>query len=132
MNGRADTKSCGSQKLETLDLVMNESLRLVTPLPLNMRQTARDTDLLGYYLPAGTNVSTWPGMNHWLPELWTEPKKFDPERLTEPEPSTSGTAALSRPSAVVFGQLEIKTVIHRLLRKYRLEVTRPDYKARWD
>jgi len=56
----------------------------VTPLPLNMRQTVRDTDLLGYYLPAGTNVATWPGMNHWLPELWTEPKKFDPERFTEP------------------------------------------------
>ena len=38
-------------KLETLDLVINESLRMVTPLPLNMRQTVRDTDLLGYYVP---------------------------------------------------------------------------------
>ena len=72
------------EKLETLDLVMNESLRLVTPLPLNTRQAVRDTDLLGYYLPAGTNVATWPGMNHWLPELWTDPKQFDPERFTEP------------------------------------------------
>jgi cytochrome P450 len=36
------------EKLETLDLVMNESLRMVTPLPFNMRQTVRDTDLLGY------------------------------------------------------------------------------------
>jgi hypothetical protein len=41
------------EKLESLDLVMDESLRLVTPLPFNMRQTVRDTDLLGYYLPAG-------------------------------------------------------------------------------
>ena len=43
------------EKLETLDLVMNESLRMVTPLPLNMRQAVRDTELLGYYVPAGTN-----------------------------------------------------------------------------
>ncbi len=49
------------ERLETLDLVMNESLRLVTPLPLTMRQAVHDTDLLGYYLPAGTNVSTGPG-----------------------------------------------------------------------
>ncbi len=70
------------EKLETLDLVMDESLRLVTPLPFNMRQTVRDTDLLGYFVPAGTNVVTWPGTNHWLPELWTDPLKFDPERFT--------------------------------------------------
>ena len=65
-------------KLETLDLVMNESLRMVTPLHLNVRSTVRDTDLLGYYIPAGTSVITWPSMNHRLPELWTDPDKFDP------------------------------------------------------
>jgi cytochrome P450 len=128
------------EKLETLDLVMNESLRLVTPLPLNMRQTVRDTDLLGHYLPAGTNVATWPGMNHWLPELWTEPKKFDPERFTEPRAEHKRHRYAFAPFGggahkcigMVFGQLEIKTIIHRLLRKYRLELTRPDYQARWD
>jgi cytochrome P450 len=128
------------EKLETLDLVMNESLRLVTPLPLNMRQTVRDTDLLGYYLPAGTNVSTWPGMNHWLPELWTEPKKFDPERFTDPRAEHKRHRYAFAPFGggahkcigMVFGQLEIKTIIHRLLRKYRLELTSPGYKARWD
>jgi cytochrome P450 len=33
---------------------------------------------------------------------------------------------------MVFGQLEIKTVVHRLLRRYRLELARPGYQARWD
>ena len=45
------------EKLETLDLVINESLRLVTPLPFNVRRTVRDTELLGYYLPAGSNIN---------------------------------------------------------------------------
>jgi cytochrome P450 len=128
------------EKLETLDLVMNESLRLVTPLPLNMRQTVRDTDLLGYYVPAGTNVVIWPGMNHWLPELWTEPRKFDPDRFTEPRAEHKRHRYAFAPFGggahkcigMVFGQLEIKTVIHRLLRRYRLELARPDYRPRWD
>ncbi len=42
------------EKLESLDLVMNESLRMVAPLPFMMRKTVRDTDLMGHYLPAGT------------------------------------------------------------------------------
>lgn len=71
-------------KLETYDLVINEALRMMTPLPFNFRQAVRDTDLLGYFIPAGTNVVTWPSINHRLPELWTDPERFDPERFAEP------------------------------------------------
>jgi cytochrome P450 len=127
-------------KLETLDLVMNESLRMVTPLPFNMRQTVRDTDLLGYYVPAGTNVMTWPGMNHRLPELWTDPDKFDPDRFAEPRAEHKRHRYAFAPFGggahkcigMVFGQLEIKTVLHRLLRRYRLELADPRYQPRWD
>jgi cytochrome P450 len=128
------------EKLETLDLVMNESLRLVTPLPFNYRQTVRDTDLLGYYVPAGTNVGTWPGMNHRLPELWTDPEKFDPDRFAEPRSEHKRHRYAFAPFGggahkcigMVFGQLEVKTVMHRLLRRYRLELVRPGYKPRYD
>jgi cytochrome P450 len=128
------------EKLETLDLVMNESLRLVTPLPFNYRQTVRDTDLLGYYVPAGTNVGTWPGMNHRLPELWTDPEKFDPDRFAEPRAEHKRHRYAFAPFGggahkcigMVFGQLEVKTVMHRLLRRYRLELVRPRYKPRYD
>jgi cytochrome P450 len=128
------------EKLETLDLVMNESLRLVTPLPFNMRSTVRDIDLLGHYVPAGTNVLTWPGMNHRLPELWTDPEKFDPDRFAEPRAEHKRHRYAFAPFGggahkcigMVFGQLEIKTVMHRLLRRYRLELARPSYRPRWD
>ena len=33
---------------------------------------------------------------------------------------------------MVFGALEVKTVIHRLLRRYRLELVRPGYTPRYD
>jgi cytochrome P450 len=128
------------EKLETLDLVMNESLRMVAPLPFAMRQTVRDTDLLGYYLPAGTLVMVWPGMNHRLPELWTEPQKFDPERFAEPRAEHKKHRYAFAPFGggahkcigMVFGQLEIKTIVHRLLRRYRLELSRPGYRPHWD
>ncbi|MDA4110343.1 cytochrome P450 [Mycolicibacterium holsaticum] len=128
------------EKLETLDLVINESLRMVTPLPFNVRQAVRDTDLLGYYIPAGTNVVTWPGMNHRLPELWTNPEKFDPDRFAEPRAEHKKHRYAFAPFGggahkcigMVFGQLEIKTVMHRLLRKYRLELPRPGYQPRYD
>jgi cytochrome P450 len=127
-------------KLEALDLVMNESLRMVAPLPFTMRRAVRDTELMGYYLPAGTNVMTWPGMNHRLPELWTDPDKFDPDRFAEPRAEHKRHRYAFAPFGggahkcigMVFGQLEIKTIMHRLLRRYRLELARPGYQPRWD
>ena len=128
------------EKLETLELIMNESLRMVTPLPFNMRQAVRDTELLGYYIPAGTNITIWPGMNHRLPELWTEPDKFDPERFAEPRSEHKSHRYAFAPFGggahkcigMLFGQLEVKTVLHRLLRRYRIELARPGYQPRWD
>jgi cytochrome P450 len=128
------------EKLETYDLVINEALRMVTPLPFNFRQAVRDTELLGYFIPAGTNVMTWPSINHRLEELWTEPDKFDPMRFAEPRnehkqhryafaPFGGGT---HKCIGMVFGQLEIKTVMHRLLRRYRLELPHPGYKPTYD
>ncbi|MCV7315757.1 cytochrome P450 [Mycolicibacillus parakoreensis] len=128
------------ENLTALDLVMDESLRLVTPLPFNMRQTVRDTDLLGYHVPAGTNLVIWPGANHWLDELYTEPKKFDPERFLPPREEHKKHRYAWAPFGggahkcigMVFGRLEIKTVLHRMLRRYRIELAHPGYQPRWD
>ena len=66
------------EKLETLDLVMNESIRLVTPVQWAMRRTVRDTELLGYYIPKGTNVIAYPGMNHRLRGVLPRPEEVRP------------------------------------------------------
>src|SRR6201992_478868 len=123
------------EKLESLDLVMNEAIRLVTPVQWAMRRTVRDTELLGYYLPAGTNVIAYPGMNHRLPEIWTDPLKFDPDRFTEPRSEhkrhryafTPFGGGAHKCIGMTFGQLEIKTILHRLLRRYRLLVPPAGY-----
>jgi cytochrome P450 len=137
-DGPADIESL--EKLESLDLVMNESIRLVTPVQWAMRQTVRDTELLGYYLPKGTNVIAYPGMNHRLEEFYPEPMKFDPLRFTEPRNEHKKHRYAFSPFGggahkcigMTFGQLEVKTILHRLLRKYRLELPSPNYTTEWD
>ena len=126
--------------LETFDLVVNECLRMMTPLPFNVRRAVRDTEILGHYIPAGTNINLWPGMNHRLPELWTDPERFDPDRFAEPRCEHKRHRYACAPFGggahkcigMVFGQLEIKTVMHRLLRRYRLELPHPGYTPRYD
>ena len=128
------------EKLETLDLVMNESIRLVSPVQWAMRRTVRDTELLGHYLPEGTNVIAYPGMTHRLEEIYPDPYKFDPDRFAEPRNEhkkhrygfTPFGGGAHKCIGMVFGQLEIKTIMHRLLRRYRLELARPGYEPRYD
>jgi cytochrome P450 len=119
---------------------MNESMRLVSPVQWAMRRTVRDTELLGHYVPEGTNVVTYPGMTHRLPEIWTDPMKFDPDRFAEPRSEhkkhrfgfTPFGGGSHKCIGMMFGQLEVKVIMHRLLRKYRLEPARPGYQEKWD
>ena len=127
------------EKLETYDLVINESLRMTTPLPMNFRRAVRDIDLLGYYIPAGTDVVTWPSMNHRLPELWTDPDRFDPDRFAEPRSEHKRHRYAFAPFGggahkcigLHFGSLEVKLLLHEMLRAYRWSVPQ-SYTARWD
>ncbi|MGD9620307.1 MAG: cytochrome P450 [Mycolicibacterium sp.] len=128
------------EKLETLDRVMNESLRLDTPLLVHFRRTVRDTELLGHYLPAGTDVACWPSANHRLPELWTSPQRFDPNRFAQPRAEHTRHRYAFAPFGggahkcigMALGQLEVKIVMHHMLRRFRLELPYPSYRARWD
>jgi cytochrome P450 len=127
------------EKLESLDLVMNESIRMVSPVQWAMRQTVRDTELLGHYLPKGTNVIAYPGMNHRVPEIWTDPMKFDPDRFAEPRNEHKRHRYAFSPFGggahkcigMYFGTQEVKTLMHHLLVKYRWS-TPPGYEVPWD
>jgi len=71
------------ERLGTLDLVIKEALRMVAPIPLLARMTVRDTDVLGYRIPARTFIVVNPQQNHFDPECWTDPNTFDPERFND-------------------------------------------------
>ncbi len=67
--------------LDVLDRVMKESMRLCSPVPSLPRVAVRDTTVGGYHIPAGAFVTVSPYMNHYLPELWPDPTRFDPDRF---------------------------------------------------
>jgi cytochrome P450 len=128
----------GLKELRTLDLVIKETLRLVPPVPGPIRRTVKDTEVLGHHIPADTMITIGTWATHLLPELWTEPLRFDPERFAEPRredrrhrfawlPFGGG---VHKCIGMHFGMLEVKTVLDAMLRRYRWRYP-DDYEVRW-
>ncbi|MGB0100798.1 MAG: cytochrome P450 [Nocardioides sp.] len=67
--------------LTSIDLVMKECLRLRPPVPVVLRKTVKDTVVLGTRIPQGTYATVGLQFSHLMPELWTDPEAFDPERF---------------------------------------------------
>ena len=63
------------------DLVFHESLRLHPSVPMMQRRTIKDCQLGGYDVPANTILFIPPTYNHRMPEFWSNPDAFDPERF---------------------------------------------------
>ncbi|HKS49930.1 MAG TPA: cytochrome P450 [Amycolatopsis sp.] len=126
-------------RLETLDLVIKESLRLTAPVPSLARRAVTDTEVLGHYLPAGTLVSVSPNVNHYAPEYWTAPRRFDPGRFAEGRREDKSHRYAWMPFGggahkcvgLYFGMFEVKALLHEMLRTWRWSVP-GTYRIRWD
>ena len=144
---RAESRALGDtrldlgalEKLETLDLIFKESMRLVAPVPALVRRATEDTELAGRFVPRDTIVVVSPGAVHVLPDRWTNPDDFDPERHAEPRREDKGHRFQSIPFGggahkcigMAFGTAEVKSLMHRILLEFRLEVP-PAYEVEWD
>ena len=122
--------------LTSLDLVIKECLRLVPPVPVLARHTVRETEILGHRIPAGRHTALMLHHSHQMPELWSEPTRFDPERFAEPrredrrhrhawEPFGGG---VHKCLGMAFAGIEVTTILHHLLRRHRWSVD-PAYRA---
>jgi len=129
----------GTEKLESLDLVFQEAMRLVTPVPGMARRAIQDTEICGHFVPAGTMVSVGSWASHLLPDLWAAADDFDPSRFDEPRREDKQHRYASMPFGggvhkcigMHFGRAEVKALLHRILLTYRIEVP-DDYEVRWD
>jgi cytochrome P450 len=129
----------GTEKLEALDLVFMEALRLVTPVPGMARRTTEDTDICGHFVPRGTMVTVGAWASHLLPSLWADADSFDPSRFDEPrrEDKQHRLAHMAFGGGVhkcigmSFGRAEVKSLVHRILLQHRIEVP-ADYEVTWD
>jgi len=117
-------------KMEYLDMVINEALRMYPPAFVLQRDCNETCTIKGVTIPSGMPVMIPCYAIHHDPEIWSEPEKFDPERFTEAEkakrhPYTFMPFGYGPHNCVGmrFALLEIKLTLVRLLKKYKLERT---------
>jgi cytochrome P450 len=125
--------------LQAVDRVMKEALRLRAPVPILVRKTVKETVVQGYRIPADSNIMVGVQWSHLMEEHWTNPTDFDPERFSPErredkshryawEPFGGG---VHKCIGLYFAGMEVKAILHRLLRNYRWTVD-PGYVAPLD
>ncbi len=67
---------------------VQETLRMRPPVPVTLRYVARDHDLNGVRLPRGTLVAADIERMHYRPDVYPEPRAFQPERFLDSRPGT--------------------------------------------
>jgi len=136
-DGRLDLDAL--DRMQSLGMVINESMRLFPPVPAICRKTLVDTSIQGYFVPADTMVVVAPWLNHYLPGLWTHAHAFDPERFNDARREDRSHrlafvpfgAGVHKCIGMHFATNVVKVVIHHLLRNHRIEM-RSGYSLEWD
>ncbi len=77
-----------AEKMEYMQAVINEVLRMYPPVAMIIRVNKEKETLGGYEIPAGTRLGLPMLLVHRHPKFWDKPDEFRPERwLENPEPS---------------------------------------------
>ena len=74
-----------SRELDALvytEQIVNETLRLYSPIHSISRVALVDDTLGGYHIPAGATIYVSLHATHRLARLWPDPDRFDPDRFT--------------------------------------------------
>lgn len=120
--------------LDEHEWCMNEALRMYPPLTSMPRGVAKDCEFGGYRLYRGELVGISPILTHYLPDYWTRPYTFDPERFSPARAEHKKDFYQFIPFGgghhTCLGQhfagLQVKAMMHQMLRRFRWSVPK-DY-----
>ncbi|KAJ8124317.1 hypothetical protein O1611_g9323 [Lasiodiplodia mahajangana] len=77
----ADITSLDIDHMPYLNAVCNEILRYYAPVPITIRETAQETDIIGHKIPKGVRVILAPWATNFDKTLWgPDAHEFNPER----------------------------------------------------
>ncbi len=120
-------------KLEYLDAVCRETLRLTPILPLVGRRLTKPMTIGGVALPAGVVAAPCIYLAHRRPERWPEPERFRPERFLEAKPTPYEFlpfgGGVRRCLGMAFALVEMKIVLAEVLTRVELRAA-SGYRAR--
>ena len=74
--------------LEYTRMIMDETLRLYSPVAMMARDALEDDDVGGYEVPAGCILTISPYMTHRHPEFWERPLEFNPNHFSAEQVET--------------------------------------------
>lgn len=120
-------------RLRRLHWNLREAERLRPITTMLWRYTEQPYDVGGYTVPRGWFTVLCPPITHRSPEVFPAPDSYDPERFS-PSRDPGGKAAAMllnlgggahRCLGARFADMEMKTVLGMLLRRYRLQLVNP-------
>jgi cytochrome P450 len=114
--------------LPVLDRCFDETIRLFPPVPYAARQALRDCTLAGFEIPANLTIAPAALVTHRLPEFWSSPDRFDPDRfLPERAEHTKHTHSYFPFGGgahvcigLHFARIQVTAVMNELLARYRI------------
>lgn len=120
-------------RLEYLDGVVKETLRLNPVIPDVMRVLARPARIGGHDLPAGIGVAPNIYATHRRPDVWPDPERFRPERFAGARPSPYEFfpfgGGVRRCLGMAFALYEMRVVLATILARADLALS-PGYELR--
>lgn len=120
-------------RLDYLDQVIKETLRLYPPIHVGNRRVPQDQGLCGYQVSAGTRVMYSIYLSHRDPEQWRDPNAFCPARFErgaeEKVPPFTYVPFGGGPRNCIgaaFAQVEARVVLARLFQRFHCELLDAD------
>lgn len=117
------------ERLEYTEQVVNESLRLYSPIHSISRVALEDDTIGGYAIPAGSTIYVSLYAVHRLPRLWPDPHRFDPERFARERSAARPRFAFIPYAAghrncigATMATAELKLAVALLAQRYVLEL----------
>ncbi|KAG7645139.1 Ent-kaurenoic acid oxidase 1 [Arabidopsis thaliana] len=120
-----------TRKMEFLSQVVDETLRVITFSLTAFREAKTDVEMNGYLIPKGWKVLTWFRDVHIDPEVFPDPRKFDPARWDNGfVPKAGAFLPFGAGSHLCPGndlaKLEISIFLHHFLLKYQVKRSNPE------
>lgn len=117
------------REMEYLSKVIDETLRVITFSLTVFREAKTDVNVGGYTIPKGWKVLVWFRSVHLDPEIYANPKEFNPSRWDDFIPKAGSFLPFGAGSRLCPGndlaKLEIAIFLHHFLLNYKLERLNP-------